>query len=76
MARISLCLFWLYKEMALVLLAEIVQLDWKSIFSIKGGQLLERLLTQHSNVFRGKLGTVKDVKVKLYVKENSTPKFF
>ena len=25
--------------------------DWKIIFSIKGGQLLERLLTQHSKVF-------------------------
>ena len=53
-----------------------IQLDWKGIFSIKGGQSLERLLTQHSDVFRDELGTVKDVKVKLYVKENSTPKFF
>ena len=53
-----------------------IQLDWKSIFSIKDGQSLESLLTQHSDVFREELGTVKDVKVKLYVKENCTPKFF
>ena len=28
-----------------------IQLDWKGIFSIKGGQSLKRLLTQHSNIF-------------------------
>ena len=53
-----------------------IRLDWKSIFSIKDGHSLGSLLTQHSDVFREELGTVKDVKVKLYVKENCTPKFF
>ena len=51
-------------------------LDWKNIFSIKDTQLLDNLLSQHSSVFRDELGTIKDVKVKLYVKENCTPKFF
>ena len=53
-----------------------IHLDWKSIFSIKDTQLLDDLLSQHSSVFRDELGTVKDVKVKLCVKENCTPKFF
>ena len=53
-----------------------MQLDWKSIFAIKDGQSLESVLNQHSDVFRQELGTIKDVKMKLYVKENCTPKFF
>jgi len=31
---------------------------------------------QHNTVFNDELGTVKDLKMKLYIKENSTPKFF
>ena len=53
-----------------------IRLDWKNVFSINNKQLLEDLLNQHSTVFRDELGTVKDVKVKLYVKNDSTPKFF
>ena len=45
-----------------------IQLDWK--------KLLDDLLHRHSSVFEDKLGTVKDLKVKLFVKENSLPKFF
>ena len=54
-----------------------IQLDWKNIFAINGKhQLLDDLLRQHSSVFEAKLGTVKDLKVKLFVKENLPPKFF
>ena len=53
-----------------------IQLDWKTIFTISGEQQLDVLLHQHKSVFEDKLGTVKDLKVKLFVKENSTPKFF
>ena len=54
-----------------------IQFDWKNIFAINGKhQLLDDLLHQHSSVFEDKLGTVKDLKVKLFVKENSPPKFF
>ena len=53
-----------------------IRLDWKTIFTISGEQQLSELLNQHSSVFEEKLGSVKDLKVKLFVKENSTPKFF
>ena len=33
-------------------------------------------LYQHNSVFESKLGSVKDTKVKLFVEENSKPKFF
>ena len=52
-----------------------LQLNWKSIFSFYGDGHLEQLLQEHSSVFNDELGTVKDLKVKLHVKENSTPKF-
>lgn len=41
----------------------------ENVFTIHGKQLLDDL-------FEDKLGTVKDLKVKLFVKENSTPKYF
>ena len=53
-----------------------IRLDWNNIFSINNRQSLEDLLNQHSSVFQDELGTVRDVKVKLYVKENCTPTFF
>ena len=53
-----------------------IQLDWKTIFTISGEQQLDVLLHQHKSVFEDKLGTMKDLKVKLFMKENSTPKFF
>ena len=53
-----------------------IRLDSKNVFSINNKQLLEDLLNQHSKVFRDELETVKDVKVKLHVRNDSTPKFF
>ena len=53
-----------------------LQLDWKSIFSLQGDGTLQHLLQQYSSVFADELGTVKDLKVKLHVMENSTPKFY
>ena len=53
-----------------------IRLDWKTVFTISGEQELDKLLRQHSCIFEDKLGSVKDLKVKLFVKENSTPKFF
>ena len=46
-----------------------IQLDWKSIFTISGEQQLDDLLHQYSSIFEDKLGTVKDLRVKLFVKE-------
>ena len=53
-----------------------IRLDWENVFSINGEQHIHDLLHQHNSVFNDELGTVKDLKVKLYIKENSTPKFF
>jgi len=52
-----------------------LQLNRKNIFSIHSSVTVEKLLQEHSIVFSDKLGTVIDLKVKLHVKENSTPKF-
>ena len=48
-----------------------IRLDWRNIFSIREEQQLDDLLRR---VFEDKLGTVKDLKVKLFVKENSNPR--
>ena len=34
------------------------------------------MLAQHTEVFNDELGTLKDVKAKLYIKQGSSPKFF
>ena len=53
-----------------------IQLDWKNIFTVTGEQQSDELLHQHNDVFEDKLGSVRDVKVKLFVEENSKSKFF
>ena len=53
-----------------------IQLDQKNIFTVTGEWQLDELLYQHSSVFEDKLGSVRDMKVKLFVEENSKPKFF
>ena len=53
-----------------------IQLDWKNIFTVTGEWQLDELLHQHNSVFEDKLGSVRDMKVKLFVEENSKPKFF
>ena len=53
-----------------------IQLDWKNIFTVTGERQLDELLHQHNSVFEDKLGSVRDIKVKLFVEENSKLKFF
>ena len=53
-----------------------IQLDWKNIFTVTGEWQLDELLHRHNSVFEDKLGSVRDMKVKLFVEENSKPKFF
>ena len=52
-----------------------IQLDWKN-FTVTGEQQLDELLHQHNSVFEDRLGSVRDMTVKLFVEENSKPKFF
>ena len=51
-----------------------IKLNWGSIKKINSD--LDNVLTQHQSVFKDELGTMQGVKVKLYVKPDSKPKFF
>ena len=42
----------------------IIQLDWKSIFTVTGERQLDELLHQYNSVFEDKLGCLRDMKVK------------
>ena len=48
-----------------------IRLDWRNIFAISEEQQLDNLLHRYGSAFEDK-----DLKVKLFVKENSNPKFF
>ena len=52
-----------------------IQLDWKNIFTVTGERQLDELLHRHNSVFEDKLGSEKDMEAKLFVEENSKPKF-
>ena len=51
-----------------------LKLDWKDIKSVTLTQL-DDILKAHKAVFSDTLGTMKDIKAKLHVKENATPVF-
>ena len=48
----------------------------ENIFKVTGEWQLDKLLHQHNSVFEDKLGSVRDMKVELFVEENSKPKIF
>ena len=52
-----------------------LQLNWKSIFSLQSTTLQDNL-DQYSSLFQEELGTLKQSKVKFFLKEGATPKFF
>ena len=52
-----------------------LQLHWKSIFSLQL-TMLQGILDQYSPLFQEGLGTLKQSKVKFFLKEGATPKFF
>ena len=51
-----------------------IRLNWGTIKRISDD--LDDVLTKHKEVFKDELGTMRDVKAKLYVKAGSTPKFY
>ena len=51
-----------------------IKLNWGTIKKVTYD--LDDLLTKHKEVFKDELGTMKDVKAKLYIKPGATPKFF
>ena len=53
-----------------------IQVDWKFIKSLKENNPTSRLVHKYSTLFDGQLGKVKDIKVKLELKEGATPRFF
>ena len=51
-----------------------LQLDWKSIFSLRSSTLQD-VLDHYTTLFQEDLGTLKQSKVKIFLKEGATPKF-
>ena len=51
-----------------------VKLDWGSIKKVTTD--LESVISEHKELFKDELGTLKGVKAKLYIKPGSRPKFF
>jgi hypothetical protein len=67
---------------ALHYLVEKINLDWKNLkwinkISVSGNtsENLDLLLKEYSNVFSDGIGCVAEIKAKLTLKENATPKF-
>ena len=52
-----------------------LQLDWKNIFSLRSSNLQD-VLDHYSSLFQEGLGTLKQAKVKFFLKEGTTPKFY
>ena len=52
-----------------------LQLDWKSIFSL-WSSTLQYVLDHYTTLFQEGLGTLKQSKVKFFLKEGATPKFY
>ena len=53
-----------------------IRVDWKFIKSLKENKPTDGLIQKHSSLFDGQLGKVRDIKVKLELKEGATPRFF
>ena len=51
-----------------------LQLDWKNIFSLRSSNNLQDVLDHYSSLFQEGLGTLKQTKVKFFLKEGTTPK--
>ena len=52
-----------------------LRLDWSNIFTLQTSSL-QNILDHYFSLFQEGLGTLKDSKVKFYLKEGATPKFF
>ena len=52
-----------------------LRLDWSNIFSLQTSSL-HNILDHYVSLFQEDLGTLKNSKVKFYLKEGATPKFF
>lgn len=50
-------------------------LDWREIFRMQSGENLPLILARHAEIFTAGQGTLRGVKVKLYVDEEVQPKF-
>ena len=52
-----------------------LRLDWRSIFQIGRSLTLQQVIAEHPEVFRDGLGELKGVTAKLYIDENTRPRF-
>lgn len=56
---------------------EKLTLDWAAIRMLSSGDIsLSAVLNKHADVFRDELGSMKEITVKLNIKQDSRPKFF
>ena len=53
-----------------------IRLDWAHIAHVSLSPELQQLLKLHAAVFKNELGTVKEKKISLSIREESQPKFF
>ena len=54
-----------------------IQLNWKEIHKVHTKQAsLEEILTDHSNLFKDELGTIKGTSAKLHINPDARPRFF
>ena len=54
-----------------------IQLNWKEIHKVLTKQAsLEEILTDHSSLFKDKLGTIKGTTAKLHINPDARPRFF
>ena len=54
-----------------------IQLNWKEIHKVHTKQAsLEEILTDHSNLFKEELGTIKGTSAKLHINSDARPLFF
>ena len=53
-----------------------IQVDWKFIKSLRGNKPIDSLIQKYSCLFDGQLGKVRDISVKLELKDGANPRFF
>ena len=53
-----------------------MRLNWKTIHSLHKSDPVQDLLNKHSSLFREQLGTLKDVRAKLFVPSQAQPRFY
>ena len=57
-------------------LEKISRLDWTNIYNVPPNQSLEKILLNHSELFRDELGCLNALPAKIYIVPGAQPKFY